>query len=95
MRSLVAQAHDHPPEIPEIHCVVPAETAADKLSALTMSKVSGALDREDVVSAAAPGDQRRRRRAGDHLAANIGALKEVAASSPSSKFNSAKDAPEA
>ncbi len=60
-----------------------------------MSKVSGALDREDVVCAAAPGDQHRRRRAGDHLAANIGALEEVAASSPSSKFNSAKGAPEA
>ena len=35
VRSLVAQAQEHPPEIPEIHCVVPPETAADKLSALT------------------------------------------------------------
>lgn len=35
LRSLVAQAQEHPPEIPDIHCVVPAETAADKLSALT------------------------------------------------------------
>ncbi len=52
LRSLVAQVQDHPPEIPEIHCVVPAETAADKLSALTwriLSQHHGADDDPTVV----------------------------------------------
>lgn len=52
LRSLVAQAQELPPEIPEIHCVVPAETAADKLSALTwriLSQHHGADDDPTVV----------------------------------------------
>ena len=52
LRSLVAQALEHPPEIPEIHCVVPTETAADKLSALTwriLSQHHGADDDPTVV----------------------------------------------
>ena len=52
LRSLVAQALGRPPEIPEIHCVVPAETAADKLSALTwriLSQHHGADDDPTVI----------------------------------------------
>lgn len=35
LRSFVAQARQEEPEVPSIACIVPAETAADKLSALT------------------------------------------------------------
>ena len=35
LQSLVAEALESPPEVPAIHCVLPAETTADKLSALT------------------------------------------------------------
>lgn len=35
LRSFVAEARGGPPEVPEIGCVAPAETAADKVSALT------------------------------------------------------------
>lgn len=52
LRSLVAQALESPPEVPEIHCIVPEETAADKLSALTwgvLSQHHGADDDPTVV----------------------------------------------
>ena len=52
LRSLVAQALENPPEVQEFHCVVPAETAADKLSALTwriLSQHHGADDDPTVV----------------------------------------------
>ena len=35
LRSFVAEARGDPPEVPGINCVTPAETAADKMSALT------------------------------------------------------------
>ena len=35
LRSFVAEARDDLPEVPETRCVTPAETAADKISALT------------------------------------------------------------
>ena len=35
LRSFVAEAQGDPPEVPGISCVTPAETAADKISALT------------------------------------------------------------
>ena len=35
LRSFVAEARQEQPEVPQINCVAPAETAADKISALT------------------------------------------------------------
>lgn len=35
LRSFAAEARQEQPEVPQIHCVAPAETAADKISALT------------------------------------------------------------
>ena len=52
LRSLVSEALEGPPELPNIHCVAPAETAADKLSALTwriLSQHHGADDDPNVV----------------------------------------------
>ncbi len=52
LQSLVAEALENTPEVPSIHCVTPAETAADKLSALTwriLSHHHGADDDPNVV----------------------------------------------
>ena len=44
LRSLVARAQQHPPEVEKMACVTPAETAADKLSALTWRLLSHGRD---------------------------------------------------
>ena len=47
LRSFVAEARKEDPEVPRIACVAPAETAADKLSALTWRVLTRQRGRED------------------------------------------------
>ena len=50
LRSFVAEARGEEPEVPQMACVAPAETAADKLSALTWRVLSrqGGCEGDDV-----------------------------------------------